>query len=319
MNQKRYWISHCVDLILNNVIEYHFLNNLFKQVAVPNLFYGKTLIELAQMGENKVLALPDQEEEDDDEEGGDEEGEDEEEEAGGTCTSTSAEATVAPKESTNESNNGAGPSNAGASSSSSSEPQPGTSSSSCNGNNGNTDNGNEEANENLQFAWEALEMAAKIFRRLGVGYEEYLAETHYGLGEILMENQNCAEACRDYSKHIVNYCFFVIFLIVFNVSISFFTDIAFELFNKVEPVKERHLAEIKYKTGLCHYAAANYDASIADLQKSADYMQKAIEAQKKLEQTPAVQQLIDDLTKTREDIIVKMADVQETKQLVNWN
>lgn len=84
----------------------------------------------------------------------------------------------------------------------------------------------------------------------------------------------------------------------------------------MEPVKERHLAEIKYKTGLCHYAAMAYDASIADLQKSADYMQQAIEAQKKLEQTPAVEQLIDDLTKTREDIIIKMADVKETKQLV---
>lgn len=93
-------------------------------------------------------------------------------------------------------------------------------------------------------------------------------------------------------------------------------DIAFELFSKVEPVKERHLAEIKYKTGLCHYTAMNYDQSIADLQKSADYMQQAIEAQKKLEQTPAVVQLIDDLTKTREDINVKIADVQETKQLV---
>lgn len=82
-------------------------------------------------------------------------------------------------------------------------------------------------------------------------------------------------------------------------------------------MKERHLAEIKYKTGLCHYTAGNYDQSIEDLQKSADYMQQSIEAQKKLEQTPAVEQLIDDLTKTREDIMVKIADVQETKQLVN--
>lgn len=61
----------------------------------------------------------------------------------------------------------------------------------------------------------------------------------------------------------------------------------------------------------------NYDASIADLQKSADYIHQAIEAQKRLEQTPAVEQLIDDLTKMREDIIIKMADVQETKQLVS--
>ncbi|XP_031630764.1 uncharacterized protein LOC116345490, partial [Contarinia nasturtii] len=37
-----------------------------EEVAVPNLFYGKTLIELAQMGENKLLALPDIQEEDDD-------------------------------------------------------------------------------------------------------------------------------------------------------------------------------------------------------------------------------------------------------------
>lgn len=98
---------------------------------------------------------------------------------------------------------------------------------------------------------------------------------------------------------------------------NFIADIAFELFSKVEPVKERHLAEIKYKTGLCHYTAMNYDQSIADLQKSADYMQQAIEAQKKLEQKPAIEQLIDDLTKMREDINVKIADVQETKQLVS--
>lgn len=175
---------------------------------MPNLFYGKTLIELAQMGENKVLALPDQEEEEDDE---DEDGGEEEEGEEADDDDTSASAAAAPKEKNEPeaetekpSNVGAGPSNAGASSSSSSEPQPGTSSGiqSCNGNNGNADNGNEEANENLQFAWEALEMAAKIFRRLGVGYEEYLAEAHYGLGEISMENQNNPEAIRDYSKFI---------------------------------------------------------------------------------------------------------------------
>lgn len=47
------------------------------QVAVPNLFYGKTLIELAQLGENKLLALPEQvdEDENDDE---DDDGDDDE-------------------------------------------------------------------------------------------------------------------------------------------------------------------------------------------------------------------------------------------------
>lgn len=57
--------------------KFNFLRNFLQlfgdespQVAIPNLFYGKTLIELALKGENKVLALPD-EEEDDEEEGND--------------------------------------------------------------------------------------------------------------------------------------------------------------------------------------------------------------------------------------------------------
>lgn len=85
----------------------------------------------------------------------------------------------------------------------------------------------------------------------------------------------------------------------------------------MEKPKVRLLAEIKYKSGLCHYSGMSYDQSIADFQKSADYMKEAIEAQKKLEQTPQVEQTIDDLTKMREDILDKIADVQESKQLVS--
>ncbi|XP_031637897.1 histone-binding protein N1/N2-like [Contarinia nasturtii] len=169
--------------------------------------------------------------------------------------------------------------------------EPGTSSGIRNGGTENTD---VEANENLQFAWEALEMAAKIFRRLGKGYEEYLAEAHYGLGEILMENQNCSEAIRDY-------------------------NIAFEIFCKAEPIKERSLAEIKYKTGLCNYTSADFEASIADFEGSANYMNQAIEALKEKEQTPEIQKTIDDLSTMREDILNKIAEVQETKQLLRNN
>lgn len=90
-------------------------------------------------------------------------------------------------------------------SSSTTDPQPGPSTSTghLNGNGAgpNKDDAiDEEANENLQYAWEALEIAAKIFRRLGDSHLEYLAEAHCGLGEILMENQNCADALKDYSK-----------------------------------------------------------------------------------------------------------------------
>lgn len=156
------------------------------------------------MGENKVLALPDQEEDDDDDD--DEGGENDKENGKKNDDEDDEDSEKEEVEMPETTKNGASSNNAGASSSSSSsaaaEPQPGTSSGIQNGNGNGNGNGNTdgEANENLQFAWEALEMAARIFRRLGVGYEEYLAEAHYGLAEILMENQNCTEAIRDYSK-----------------------------------------------------------------------------------------------------------------------
>lgn len=61
----------------------------------------------------------------------------------------------------------------------------------------------------------------------------------------------------------------------------------------------------------------SYDTSIADFQKSADLMQQAIDALKAREQTSDVQQTIEDLTKMREDILNKIAEVEETKQLVS--
>lgn len=164
------------------------------QVAVPNLFYGKTLIELAQQGENKLLVIPEDENE-----------AEEDEEKGGDNADTDTDdddenSSEVPSLVPNGSNS---LQDAKSSALPSKEPQPGTSSGIHKNNGNSNDNcaGNDEGetNENLQYAWEALEMAAKIFQRLGKGYEEYLAEAHYGLGEILMENQNCSEAIRDYS------------------------------------------------------------------------------------------------------------------------
>ncbi|XP_055309154.1 protein NASP homolog isoform X2 [Sitodiplosis mosellana] len=263
-----------------------------EEVAVPNLFYGKTLIELAQLGENKLIVLPDADADGDDDDDDDDDDNDDEDEptlgqdengepievaAGlvGQKTAREAAGIVLGNEPTNE-------------------PQPGTSSGIRNGGDNSIENAEGEANENLQFAWEALEMAARIFRRLGKGHEEYLAEAHYGLAEILMENQNCSEAVRDY-------------------------NIAFEIFSKMEPIKERCLAEIKYKIGLCNYTTMAYDTSIADFEQSANYMKQAIEAQTAREQTPEVKQTIDDLSKMREDILNKIAEVEETKQLLKSN
>lgn len=62
-----------------------------------------------------------------------------------------------------------------------------------------------------------------------------------------------------------------------------------------------------------------YDTSIADFEQSAKYMEQAIEAQKAREQTSEVQQTIDDLSTMREDILNKIAEVRDTKQLVNYS
>lgn len=211
------------------------------------------MIELAQMGENKVLALPDEKEEEDDEDGG-EDGKSSAE--AGAVLGTIAEANDAEDEidDDDDSENGENGmitlttlkhcfaknslfsltffdfisvqpkvegNQAAAASSSSDEPQPGTSSGNQNGNGtASTENAeDEEANENLQYAWEALEMAKKIFMRLGESYEEYLAEAHYGLGEILMENQSCIEAIDDYSEFDI--CF-ILFPSIFSISSNFF-------------------------------------------------------------------------------------------------
>lgn len=60
-----------------------------------------------------------------------------------------------------------------------------------------------------------------------------------------------------------------------------------------------------------------YDTSIADFEESANYMNQAIEAQRAREQTSEVKKTIDDLTIMREDILNKIVEVQETKQLVS--
>lgn len=61
-----------------------------------------------------------------------------------------------------------------------------------------------------------------------------------------------------------------------------------------------------------------YDSSIADFEQSANFMNQAIEVEKAKEQTPQTKQTIEDLTNMREDILNKIIEVQETKQLVNY-
>lgn len=59
-----------------------------------------------------------------------------------------------------------------------------------------------------------------------------------------------------------------------------------------------------------------YDESITDFQQSADYMQNHIQSLLATEQTPEIEKTIEDLFKVKEDILNKIVEVQETKDLV---
>lgn len=95
-------------------------------------------------------------------------------------------------------------------SSSTAEPQPGTSSGQTNGSSSAAANGNaeiadipeegedEEDATNLQYAWEALEIAVKIFERMGESGLAHLADAYFELAEISLENDHCTEAVKDY-------------------------------------------------------------------------------------------------------------------------
>lgn len=72
-----------------------------------------------------------------------------------------------------------------------------------------------------------------------------------------------------------------------------------------------------FEIGLCHYTAMAYDESMTDFQQSADCMQQAIDIQKARERSPEIEKTIEDLSKLKTDILNKIAEVQETKELVN--
>lgn len=170
-----------------------------EEIGLPYLYYAKTLIALAQRGENKVLALDENAEEDEDD--GDEGAE-----AGNGDEDDSSD-NDEEKEATPAENGGK--INEGSSSvDPNDDPQPGTSSGKTNGSaeehNGTAENGaaNEDDDDitNLQCAWESLEMAVRIFDRMGDCALPNLADAHFELGEISLENGHYAEAIVDYGE-----------------------------------------------------------------------------------------------------------------------
>lgn len=175
------------------------------ELGMPYLLYAKTLVALAQGGENKLLAdVPEQEEEEEEDE--DEDVEADNGDAGEKNNTESAAAGGAAASSQDTEAGGSSSSSAG----------PSTSNGTTNGSSSNApvngeaddtigDGDVEEPEDdspaaNLQVAWEVLELAVQIFERQGDGSASNLADAYFELAEISLENSHFETAVRDYSE-----------------------------------------------------------------------------------------------------------------------
>uniref|UniRef100_A0A182QWV8 Tetratricopeptide SHNi-TPR domain-containing protein n=1 Tax=Anopheles farauti TaxID=69004 RepID=A0A182QWV8_9DIPT len=282
-----------------------------EQLGLPYLMYAKSLIALGKDENNLIVAGDDEEdgEDDDDDEEEEENGEDgaegeekEKEEAaepekeqpaepmdtkevsdsaevekenGTAAESDSSSSKVDKKEevagdssSTNDATNG--------------EPQPGPSTS----NGDMTIPAQDETAENLQVAWEILELAVHIFKQQGEKGNENLPECYTELAGISFENSFFKEAIKDYGK-------------------------ALEIYNKTDQPDRRLLAEVNYKVGLCHMMEREFKQSIEAFKGAIRELEKVVEEEKAKEQTDDTKEVIEDLEQMKQEILEKIMDVED--------
>ncbi|XP_041761358.1 protein NASP homolog [Anopheles merus] len=160
------------------------------------------------------------------------------------------------------------------------EPQPGPSTS-----NGDTSVQEDNA-DNLQVAWEILELAVHIFQQQGDKGYENLPECYTELAGISFENSFFKEAIKDYVK-------------------------ALEIYQKTKQPDLRLLAEVNYKVGLCYMMEREFEESINSFKGAVTELEKVVEEEKAKEQTDDIKETIQDLEQMKKEILEKIADVEE--------
>ncbi|XP_040152295.1 protein NASP homolog [Anopheles arabiensis] len=160
------------------------------------------------------------------------------------------------------------------------EPQPGPSTS-----NGDTSVQEDNA-DNLQVAWEILELAVHIFQQQGDKGYENLPECYTELAGISFENSFFKEAIKDYVK-------------------------ALEIYQKTKQPDLRLLAEVNYKVGLCYMMEREFEESINSFKGAVAELEKVVEEEKAKEQTDDIKETIQDLEQMKKEILEKIADVEE--------
>ncbi|XP_050069928.1 protein NASP homolog [Anopheles maculipalpis] len=284
-----------------------------EQLGLPYLMYAKSLIALGKDENNLIVAeeAEDDGEEDDDDDEEEEEAAAADENEGGengdgekkkeqpetevkenvdepmdTKEKSDEDATAAEKD--NESKDKAGKAESAEAAPGSSEPkeengepQPGPSTS-----NGTGNTAQEEAAENLQVAWEILELAVNIFQQQGEKGLENLPECYMELAGISFENSFFKEATNDYVK-------------------------ALEIYKKTEQLDRRLLAEVNYKVGLCYMMEREFEESIKSFKGAVAELEKVVEQEKAKEQTDDIKETILDLEDMKMEILEKITDVED--------
>uniref|UniRef100_A0A182SHL7 Tetratricopeptide SHNi-TPR domain-containing protein n=1 Tax=Anopheles maculatus TaxID=74869 RepID=A0A182SHL7_9DIPT len=276
-----------------------------EELGLPYLMYAKSLIALGKDENNLIVAeeADDDDDEDDEEGAGENEGEENvdgeekeqaeseeketEDEAMDTKEKSDKDVEATNVEKDNESKDKSdkaesaesapGPSG---SKEANGEPQPGPSTS-----NG-TGNAQEEAADNLQVAWEILELAVNIFQQQGEKGYENLPECYMELAGISFENSFFKEATKDYVK-------------------------ALEIYRKIEQPDLRLLAEVNYKVGLCYMMEREFEESIKSFKGAVTELEKVVELEKAKEQTDDIKETILDLEDMKMEILEKITDVED--------
>ncbi|XP_011055118.1 PREDICTED: nuclear autoantigenic sperm protein isoform X2 [Acromyrmex echinatior] len=161
------------------------------------------------------------------------------------------------------------------------------------------DEENDEIN-NLQIAWEVLELAKLVLVKRGPPGWKFLAEAYRLLGEVAMEGSNHESALIDFKA-------------------------CLNLLEKMTPRDHRAIAEIHYQLGLAHAMANNFDISIEQFNQASALLEAKIVHLKTLQDDPpqsddpfyTVEGEIKELQELLPEIQEKITDINDLKKEAN--
>ncbi|KZC05719.1 Nuclear autoantigenic sperm protein [Dufourea novaeangliae] len=139
----------------------------------------------------------------------------------------------------------------------------------------------EDEVNNLQVAWEVLELAKLVLLKRGEPGWKLLADAYRLLGEVAMEGGNFQGALNDLNK-------------------------CLKLLQQIEPREPRAIAEIHYQLALAHSLGNEFDSSIEEFNKATELLEARIKELEEIKEPP----------KTEDSFYTVEGEIQELKELL---